>query len=260
MKRRIFMVLIGLLISLSAGAEDIVLKNGMTVQGRILERSNKWVKVLASNVEVTYYYDEIQQIDGKIPEPLIPAQILDSQASDNVGVKDTVPVVSAEDNAGNIVQPEADIKPLEESAARMTSEDKRTQQNSAADFEDNRGVKSKVRQAPAMVQIFVIIAIAILIAVVFLFCYPVYLIAQKTHADNPVFAFIPILNFYLVCKIAGRPVWWMILYLIPVVNLVIDVIVWVDIAKRRNKPAWLGMLTVVPLVNVGMMWYLAVAE
>jgi len=46
---------------------------------------------------------------------------------------------------------------------------------------------------------------------------------------------IPILNIYFLIKIAGRPAWWLLLYLIPVVNIVIHFIVAVDVGKNFNK-------------------------
>ena len=42
---------------------------------------------------------------------------------------------------------------------------------------------------------------------------------------------IPIYNLYILLKIVGRPGWWLILYLIPIVNIVILIIVWVDLSK-----------------------------
>lgn len=48
-------------------------------------------------------------------------------------------------------------------------------------------------------------------------------------------AIIPIFNVYVMCKVAGRPGWWLILFLIPFVNLIIAIIVSVDIAKRFGK-------------------------
>ena len=35
---------------------------------------------------------------------------------------------------------------------------------------------------------------------------------------------IPFLNIYFMCKIAGRPGWWLILMLIPFVNIIILII------------------------------------
>ena len=46
---------------------------------------------------------------------------------------------------------------------------------------------------------------------------------------------IPIYNAYLVLKIVGRPAWWLILFLIPIVSLVISIIVIVDLAKSFGK-------------------------
>jgi uncharacterized membrane protein YhaH (DUF805 family) len=48
-------------------------------------------------------------------------------------------------------------------------------------------------------------------------------------------ALIPIFNVYIMCKVAGRPGWWLLLFLIPLVNIIIGIIVTVDIAKRFGK-------------------------
>ena len=48
-------------------------------------------------------------------------------------------------------------------------------------------------------------------------------------------ALIPIFNVYIMCKIAGRPGWWLLLFLIPFVNLIIAIIVTVDISKGFGK-------------------------
>jgi hypothetical protein len=44
-------------------------------------------------------------------------------------------------------------------------------------------------------------------------------------------AIIPIYNYYVILKVVGRPGWWLILYLIPIVNLIVWIIVAVDMAK-----------------------------
>lgn len=50
-------------------------------------------------------------------------------------------------------------------------------------------------------------------------------------------AIVPIYNTYLMCKIGGRPGWWLILLLIPIVNLVVMIILMLDIAKAFGKGA-----------------------
>ena len=52
---------------------------------------------------------------------------------------------------------------------------------------------------------------------------------------------IPIYNIYLFLLIAGRPTWWIILYLIPLVNIVVGIIVNIDIAKNFGKDAAFGL-------------------
>jgi hypothetical protein len=51
--------------------------------------------------------------------------------------------------------------------------------------------------------------------------------------------FVPIYNLYLICKIADRPGWTLILLLIPIVNIVICLFVALDIAKAfARSPAF----------------------
>ena len=46
---------------------------------------------------------------------------------------------------------------------------------------------------------------------------------------------IPIYNYYVILKIVGRPGWWLILYFIPVVNIVIGIIVLYELSKSYGK-------------------------
>ncbi|MDH4475514.1 MAG: DUF5684 domain-containing protein [Verrucomicrobiaceae bacterium] len=52
---------------------------------------------------------------------------------------------------------------------------------------------------------------------------------------------IPIVNIYQLLKIAGRPGWWLILLIIPLVNLIISILVSMDIAKSFGKGAGFGL-------------------
>jgi hypothetical protein len=62
---------------------------------------------------------------------------------------------------------------------------------------------------------------------------------------------IPFYNFYILLKIAGRPGWWLVLLLIPLVNLVIMVILAVDIAKAFGKSAVFGVVLLFLLGGIG---------
>ena len=85
-------------------------------------------------------------------------------------------------------------------------------------------------------------------------------IAMKTATPNGWLAWIPIGNFFLMLEIAKKPLWWFILFLIPLVNIVIAVIVWMAIAEARQKPNWWGILTLVPIANIIVPGYLAWAD
>ena len=85
-------------------------------------------------------------------------------------------------------------------------------------------------------------------------------IATKTSTPNAWLAWIPIANIFLMLSIAKKPMWWFILCLIPLVNIVIVIIVFMAIAQARNKPGWWGILLIIPLVNLIAMGYLAWAD
>jgi len=53
---------------------------------------------------------------------------------------------------------------------------------------------------------------------------------------------IPIYNAYIVLKIVGRPGWWLLLFLIPFVNIIISVIIAIDLAKSFGKSEAFGIV------------------
>ncbi|PYI95331.1 MAG: signal peptidase I [Verrucomicrobia bacterium] len=63
-----------------------------------------------------------------------------------------------------------------------------------------------------------------------------------TKAGQPGWAsIIPIYNLYIWCKIVGRPWWWILLMLIPLVNFVVAIILCIDLAKSFGKGAGFGI-------------------
>ena len=52
---------------------------------------------------------------------------------------------------------------------------------------------------------------------------------------------VPIYNIIVLLEIIGRPVWWIVLMFIPLVNLVIAVITALDLAKSFGKGAGFGL-------------------
>ena|SRR5690242_2283556 len=62
---------------------------------------------------------------------------------------------------------------------------------------------------------------------------------------------IPIYNLVILMKIAGRPAWWCLLYLIPFVNIVIGILVAIDIAKAFGQSAVWGVVLLFLLSGIG---------
>ena len=85
-------------------------------------------------------------------------------------------------------------------------------------------------------------------------------IAIKTSTPNGWLAWIPIANLFLMLSVAKKPMWWFVLFLIPIVNIVIAIMVWMAVAEARRKPHWWGILTIVPGVNLVVPGYLAWSE
>lgn len=63
-----------------------------------------------------------------------------------------------------------------------------------------------------------------------------------TKAGQPGWAaIVPIYNLIVMLQIAGKPVWWLILFFIPVVNLVVAVMMVVALARSFGKGTGFGI-------------------
>jgi len=73
-------ILLGALLTKPAFAERIALKSGKTIEGKIIKKTDKYIKVDISGVSLTYFMDQLESIDGK--------QII-SEASANAPVSES---------------------------------------------------------------------------------------------------------------------------------------------------------------------------
>jgi hypothetical protein len=63
-----------------------------------------------------------------------------------------------------------------------------------------------------------------------------------TKAGEPGWAaIIPIYNLFVLAKIAGKPMWWGLLMLIPFVGFIMFIIVCIALAERFGKGAGFGV-------------------
>lgn len=73
-----------------------------------------------------------------------------------------------------------------------------------------------------------------------------------TKAGQPGWAaIVPIFNLVVLLKIVEKPVWWIILLLIPLVNIVMAFIINIELAQRFGKSAGFGVgMTFLPFIFI----------
>lgn len=85
-------------------------------------------------------------------------------------------------------------------------------------------------------------------------------IAKKTNTENGWFAWIPILNLILMIQCAKKPMWWIVMFFIPIANIVFMIMLWMAIAEAVKKPSWWGIMMIIPVMNVIAPGYLAFSK
>jgi hypothetical protein len=54
-------------------------------------------------------------------------------------------------------------------------------------------------------------------------------------------AIVPIYNVVVLVKISGKPLWWLVLFFIPCVNIIASFVVYVALAERFGKGTGFGI-------------------
>lgn len=114
--------------------------------------------------------------------------------------------------------------------------------------------KQKLPEMPgglaALLAGFAMIFLIIGIALYLFFCFCLFLIAKKLNVPSPWIAFIPIIQVWTWVSCAGKPAWWIILLLVPIVNFFLSIYLWMCITENLGKNKWLGLLMLVPIVQI----------
>jgi len=104
----------------------------------------------------------------------------------------------------------------------------------------------------AMAGAFAALGVVMLIVCVLMVVMIVSLWKVFTKAGQPGWAaIVPIYNIVVLLQIVGRPMWWLVLCLIPLVNLVAAIILAIDLAKSFGKGAGFGL----GLIFLGFIFY-----
>lgn len=104
---------------------------------------------------------------------------------------------------------------------------------------------------PTVVASFGLLFWAVFLGVYLFFAYTQYKIAQKCNCeDSAWWSFIPVMNAFLLLKMAEKPYWWFLLFLVPLVNIFAVFSVWINVAKNAGHSAIWGVLAVIPILNL----------
>lgn len=73
-----------------------------------------------------------------------------------------------------------------------------------------------------------------------------------TKAGQPGWAaIVPIYNTYIILKIGDNPWWYLLLLLVPLVNLLVGIKMWIDVAESFGLGIWWGLgLAILPIICV----------
>ncbi|MCH9032821.1 MAG: hypothetical protein IIB00_11270, partial [candidate division Zixibacteria bacterium] len=69
------------------------------------------------------------------------------------------------------------------------------------------------------------------------------------HSDIAWWAWVPILGWFQLVKLAGKPGIWFLFFLVPFVNVFVMAYLWMEVAKARGSSAFMGFLCILPVIQ-----------
>ena len=103
----------------------------------------------------------------------------------------------------------------------------------------------------------VLLLVVVAIALYLFGCYLMKRICENAGSEPGILIWIPILNIIPMLAAAELPLWTIILFFIPLVNLVLAIVMWVNIIKNIGHSGLLVILMFIPILNLLLMLYLA---
>lgn len=106
-------------------------------------------------------------------------------------------------------------------------------------YQDPTGYYNTAAQAPAFTPLQIIIWLVVVVLLV------ASLWKLFTKAGKPGWAaIVPIYNTVVLLEIVGRPIWWIVLMFIPLVNIVVAIIVLHDLSRSFGKGVGMTILNI----------------
>lgn len=266
--------------SFVAHAEEVILKDGKKIEGTITARTTQFIKIdIGVGVELTYYLDQVDSIDGvfiKISDDSFVSLDPLSDINENA---DSLAVDIADESyklINNIdtqkvtekMDPSSPktISPFDHQPDDITYTEENDQMDEFKRFErfhyfievfDWVMKHIKTSRFPFLIVGSTIVLFLILWVVS---CWPLVLMSRTLGLQHQWMAFVPFFQIVLFIQLAGVPVWWLVLFFIPIVNFFIPLILWFKIAEALGRPTWMAFLMYVPIVNIIVLWYFAFSK
>ncbi len=89
------------------------------------------------------------------------------------------------------------------------------------------------------------------------FCYCSMMICRKTHTGPGVMVWVPLLQLFPLLRAAGMSGLWFLAFLVPVLNLLAQIVWSVNIVKACGKSLWVALLLALPVTGPFAFLYLA---
>lgn len=89
--------------------------------------------------------------------------------------------------------------------------------------------------------------------------------ADRLGVENGWFAFVPFLNYWLMCQMGDKENSWFVVMLIgsfccPIVTTVMMILIMMDVAERLGFENFWGILLIIPIFNFYVLYKLAFTE
>ncbi len=109
--------------------------------------------------------------------------------------------------------------------------------------------KNMPRVSSGLLAAFGILNFLVVIAFYVYFCLCLFLIARKLGVPAAWTAWIPLVQIWTIVASAGKAWWWILLLIIPLVNAIVAIYLWMCISENLGKEKLLGLLMILPVVN-----------
>ena len=102
-----------------------------------------------------------------------------------------------------------------------------------------------------------IVPLLVALAIYVFFSYCLVTLAKKLGDARAWWGWVPVLQVFMMIRLAGLSYWWFLALLVPVVNIIVAIWIWIRIAQKRSKPGWVGALMIIPGLDLFVLAYLA---